>query len=61
MMTKYPFEAPLHDLKAVLDSFVDALVSTLESEFLVVPKGVGFVEYSSFESAFQELKRATEG
>ena len=60
-MPTYPFEASLEELEANLDFFVEAVFSTLESEFLVVPKGEGFVEYSSFEAAFEELKRSTDG
>jgi len=58
---KFPFEASLDELEANLDSFVDAVFSTLESEFLVVPRGKGFVEFRTFESAFEELKRGTDG
>ena len=31
----------------------------LESEFLVMPKGDGFVEFSVFEAGYEALKRAT--
>ena len=60
-MTTFPFEVSLDELEGDLDAFVDAVFSTLESEFLVVPRGEGFVEYPAFESAFQELKRETGG
>ena len=33
----------------------------LESEFLVMPKGDGFVEFPLFESGYEALKRATAG
>jgi hypothetical protein len=35
--------------------------SCLESEFLVMPKGEGFVEYSFFERGYEALKAATAG
>jgi hypothetical protein len=60
-MTKYPFEVSLDELEAHLAEFVEAIFSTLESEFLVVPKGDGFIEYPIFESAFEVLKRGTRG
>lgn len=58
---KYPFEASLSELESGLDGFVRAVFSTLESEFLVLPKGVGFVDYPSFERAYESLKQATNG
>lgn len=58
---RYPFEAPLSELEAELDSHVSALLSSLESEFLVLPKGEGFVEYPLFEGAYESLRRATTG
>lgn len=60
-MTKFPFEASPEELEADLDSYVDAIFATLESEFLVVPRGEGFVEYETFEAAYEELKRRTRG
>ncbi len=60
-MTKFPFEASLEELEADLESYVDEIFSTLESEFLGVPRGEGFVEYEKFEAAYEELKRRTGG
>ncbi len=58
---RYPFEATAEELEANLDEFVDAVFASLESEFLVMPRGDGFVDYPMFEEAFQALKRATGG
>jgi hypothetical protein len=58
---RYPFEATVAELEANLDSFVDAVFSCLESEFLVMPKGEGFVEYPVFEQGYEALKRVTSG
>lgn len=60
-MTRFPFEVSLSELKADLDAYVDAVFSTLKSEFLVVPRGDGFIDYETFESAYEELKRSTGG
>jgi hypothetical protein len=60
-MTKYPFEASLGELQADLSVYVDAVFSTLESEFLVLPRGAGDVDYSTFEAAFEDLKKGTGG
>lgn len=60
-MTKYPFEASLGELEAKLDAYVSAVFSTLESEFLVLPRGEGFIDYPAFEQAYEALKQATGG
>ena len=40
---------------------MDAVFSCLESEFLVMPKGDGFVDYPVFERGYEALKMATTG
>jgi hypothetical protein len=60
-MTTFPFEAPLDDILEDPDRYVDAVFSCLESEFLVMPKGAGFVEYPVFERGYEALKAATKG
>jgi hypothetical protein len=61
IMMKFPFEVPFDEVVAMPESFVDAVFSSLASEFLVLPKGDGFVEYADFVSGYEELKKATEG
>lgn len=61
MWMKFAFEATFDELEDALDSFVSEVFSSLESEFLVMPKGAGFVEYSIFEQGYESLKRATAG
>ena len=56
---KFPFEAPFAELQADLDTFVKAVFSCLESEFLVMPKGSGFIDYPVFEDGYEALKKAT--
>ncbi|WP_207707613.1 hypothetical protein [Desulfofundulus thermobenzoicus] len=58
---KYPFEASFAEIMANPDPFVSMIFSSLESEFLVLPKGHGFIEYPDFEKAYEALKRATCG
>lgn len=60
-MMKYPFEAEASDIRATPEAFVDAVFSSLASEFLVLPKGDGFLEYGRFVFGFETLKRATDG
>jgi hypothetical protein len=59
--TKYPFERPYSEVRADLDTYVDAVFSCLESEFLVMPKGVGFIDYPVFEQGYEALKHVTNG
>ncbi len=58
---KFPFELTPEELAANLDELVGAVFASLESEFLVMPRGEGFIDYRAFEDAFQALKRATRG
>lgn len=60
-MPKFPFEVSLDEILQDLEQYVDAVFSCLESEFLVMPKGVGFVEYPVFERGYEALKSATSG
>ena len=60
-MTKYPFEATQQEIQRHPDHYVAAVFACLESEFLVMPKGEGFVEYSVFERGYEALKIATRG
>jgi len=55
----FPFEAEFEDILKEPETYVDAVFSCLESEFLIMPKGFGFVEYSVFERGYEALKIAT--
>ena len=57
----FPFEVPFEEVQASLDSYVDEVFGALQSEFLTLPKGVGFVEYPIFEHGYEVLKRITHG
>src|SRR6266487_1555783 len=58
---KFPFEIPFAELQSNLDSYVGVITDSLESDFLVLPKGQGFVEFSTFENGYESLKKATTG
>lgn len=60
-MQKFPFEVTFKEVQAHLDEYVDVVVDSLQSDFLVLPKGRGFVEYSVFHDAYESIKRATNG
>jgi hypothetical protein len=56
---KYPFEVSPDELEAQLDEHVTTIFSLLQSEFLVLPRGEGFVSYEVFEGGYETLKKAT--
>jgi len=60
-MLKYPFDVSLEEIQADPDIYVSSIFSCLESEFLVMPKGLGFIEYPVFEQGYEALKQATSG
>jgi len=60
-MTMFPFEVSPEEIVKNPESYVDAVFSCLESEFLVMPKGTGFIEYPIFERGYEALKAATTG
>ena len=57
----FPFEVSFDELRADPDAYVNAEFDCLESEFMVMPRGQGFVEFSTFESGYEALKRTTRG
>lgn len=56
---KQPFEVPFSEIEADPEPFIDAVFSTLASEFLVMPKGEGFVDYPTFNEGYERLKQST--
>lgn len=54
-----PFEIPFAELPARIDEMVDATFGDLQSQFLLMPKGAGYVEFADFQDAFEVLKRCT--
>lgn len=55
----YPFELTETELHDHLDEMVDVTFASLQSQFLVMPKGSAFIEYGDFQEAYENLKRAT--
>jgi len=60
-MPTFPFEISLEEILQDPEIYVNAVFSCLESEFLVMPKGAGFVDYPVFERGYEALKAATTG
>lgn len=61
MKPKYPFEVSYAEIEANEEPFIDAVCSTLQSSFLLLPEGPGFVTYPEFQDAYEVLKRHTHG
>ena len=58
---KFPFEVSADEARATPESYVDAVFSSLASEFLIMPKGDGFLDYPTFSSGYEALKHVSEG
>ena len=56
---KQPFQVSAVEIEQDPEAYVDAVYGSLESQFLVLPKGGNFVEYPRFQEAYETLKRAT--
>ena len=55
----FPFEVPYVEVEANVDAFVDEVFGALQSEFLNLPKGQGFIDYPTFSKGYEELKATT--
>lgn len=54
-----PYELNATELNARLDDMVSATFADISSEFLLLPKGAGFLPYADFRGGFEVLKRQT--
>ncbi len=48
----YPFEAEPAQIEANPEPFVSAVFGALQSSFLLLPRGSGFVDYAAFQRAY---------
>lgn len=60
-MPVYPFEVSFAQVQSNLDEFAAVVMDSLQSDFLVLPKGKGFVEYAVFQGGYEWLEWATKG
>jgi hypothetical protein len=60
-MNSHSFEANYQDLSDNIEGYVDIVFSSLRSDFLIMPKGNGFIEYPVFEEGYEQLKETTKG
>jgi len=58
MMLKQPFEVPFSEVQADPNPFINVVFASLASEFWVMPKGKGFVDYPTFDRGYEKLKHA---
>lgn len=56
-----PFEVPYSQVQANVDAYVEEVFASLQSGFMTLPKGPGFIEYPTFEGGYESLKRTTKG
>lgn len=57
----YPFEVTFDDLRSNIDVHVDRVFADLTSDFLIMPRGPGFIDYPVFQEAYEVLKAETGG
>jgi hypothetical protein len=56
---RFSFEVPYSEIETNPETFIDAICNTLQSSFLLLPEGPGFVSYPAFQDAYEVLKRHT--
>lgn len=56
---KRPFEVEAAWIETHIEECVTATMEDLGSEFLLLPRGAGFIEYPQFRDAYEVLKRRT--
>jgi hypothetical protein len=61
MKSTFPFEADIEDILKKPDEYIDGVFAALESAFLVMPRGVGFLTFPDFENGYELLKQITSG
>jgi len=55
----FPFELDPAELEGRLDELVDVVWDSLQSNFLTMPRGPGFLDYERFAAAYDVLAKAT--
>ena len=57
----HPFAVAASDIDDRVDELVDVTFADLQSQFLVLPRGPGFIEFADFQEAYETLKARTSG
>ena len=55
----FPFEVGFDAIRSNPDAHIDAVFASLDSDFLVMPRGAGFIDFATFEGGYEALKRGT--
>lgn len=56
----HPFQLSAVQLQDRLDEMVEVTFGDIQSQFLTLPRGAGFIDYGDFQSAYEVLKRETQ-
>lgn len=59
-MPQYPFEVDGDYLASHIDEMVDVTFADIQSQFLMMPRGQNFIEFWSFQDAYEALKQETD-
>lgn len=57
---RLPFQVPFEELQSNLDIYVERVFEALESDFLVMPRGDGFVDPEAFSRGYEAILEATD-
>lgn len=55
----HSFEATKEQLESNIEQYIDDFISGLQSFFMVMPKGKGFIDFHRFQKAYQVLRSRT--
>ena len=59
-MPQHPFEVGGDYLASHIDEMVDVTFADIQSQFLMMPRGQNFIEFWSFQDAYEALKQETD-
>ena len=59
-MPSYPFEATEEQLQINIEHYIDGFINSLQSFFMVMPRGSDFLEFARFQKAYDTLSEHTE-
>jgi len=58
---RFAFEVGFDEILQDIEPYVSAVFSSLESDFMVMPRGKGFIDFPVFEQGYETLKQTTDG
>ncbi|WP_243790041.1 hypothetical protein [Saccharopolyspora gloriosae] len=56
-----PYQLDLPEIEDNLPELVAATFNDLTSQFMLLPRGEGFLAYENFQAGYEQLRRATDG